>query len=125
MGFWYLGSPYSKFAGGLDEAHRLVCVEAARLIKAGLPVYSPIAHTHPVALHGVVDPLDHNIWLPADRPMMDAAFGLIVLKLDGWDESFGLKHEIEVFEAAGKPIAYAPPGDPTLAELLLGVMRNA
>jgi len=109
VSYWYLGSPYSKYPAGLNAAWEDVCRETARLIRAGVPVYSPIAHTHPVAMYGHMDPLDHSIWLPADKPMMDAACGLIVLKMEGWEASYGLKHEIEVFEAADKPIIYMEP----------------
>lgn len=112
MSYWYLGSPYSKYEKGLDQAHIDVCKEAARYILAGIPVYSPIALSHPVAVHGDIDPLDHSIWIPADRPMMDAALGLVVLKMDGWEDSFGLKYEVRVFSDAGKPIIYAEVGEP-------------
>lgn len=136
MSFWYLGSPYSKYLDGLDAAHREVCRAAAGLIKAGVPVYSPIAHTHPIAVHGELDPLDHNIWLPADEPMMDAAKGLIVLMLTGWQASFGLSHEIGVFLKAGKPVVYMSPdydvtlckngcGNATTIQALLTALRQA
>jgi len=109
--FWYLATPYSKYPGGLDAAFRLACEETARLIKADVPVYSPIAHSHPVAVAGDMDPLDHSVWLPADKPMMDAASGLIVLEADGWRESYGMACEIEAFRAAGKPIVHMTPGE--------------
>lgn len=105
-GYFYLGTPYSRYPGGIEAGFLAACRATAALIRAGVPVYSPIAHTHPVALAGGMDPLDHSIWLPADRPMMDAAHGLIVAMLPTWAESRGLAHEIEVFEAAGKPIVY-------------------
>ena len=41
---------------------------------------------------------------------MDAARGLIVCEMDGWDESYGIQVEIEVFKAAGKPIIHMTPG---------------
>lgn len=110
MSFWYVGSPYSKYPRGITQAHIDVCKEVARLIMLGLPVYSPIAHTHAIALHGELDPLDHEIWLPADQPMMDAARGLIVLKMDGWEVSRGLRYEIDTFYGRGKPIVYLSPG---------------
>ena len=124
MSYWYLGSPYSKYAAGLDEAHRVACKEAALLVAAGIPVYSPIAHTHPVAIHGDLDPLDHTIWLPADRPLMDAAFGLIVLMLDGWQDSVGLRYEVEVFTRAGKTIVYMAPGLIPAAVKLAAIPRR-
>lgn len=109
-GYWYLGSPYSKYPRGIGLAHQNVCIAAGRLIAAGIAVYSPIAHTHPIALHAGMNPLDHEIWMPADQPLMDAAKGLIVLKMEGWDKSYGLAYEIEIFTAMGLPVIYMEPG---------------
>jgi hypothetical protein len=33
-----------------------------------------------------------------------------VLKMQGWDESFGVKWEIEEFQKAGKPVYYMDEG---------------
>lgn len=107
--FWYLGSPYSKYPHGLEAAHTEACKATALLISAGVPVYSPIAHTHPIALHGELDPIDHGIWMPIDEPMMKSAHGLIVLMLAWWDQSRGLKEEIEYFTEAKKPVVYMVP----------------
>lgn len=109
-GFWYLGSPYSLYPGGPEQAFRDACLEAAVLIKAGIPVFSPIAHTHPIAVNGLMDLLDLSIWLPTDKPMMDAAKGIIVCKMEWWEKSKGVAHEIEVFSRVGKPIIYMTPG---------------
>ena len=57
---------------------------AAVLIRQGIRVYSPIAHTHPIAIHGGIDPLDHKIWLPADAPFMHGAVGLIVSAMNSY-----------------------------------------
>lgn len=84
--------------------------EAALYIKAGIPVFCPIAHSHPIAVHGAVDAFDHDIWRPADRPMMNAAVGLIVVRMESWEQSRGIAMEIEAFRAAGKPIVYTEPG---------------
>jgi hypothetical protein len=113
MSFWYLATPYSKYHAGIETAFVLAAQTAASLVRAGIPVYSPIAHTHPIAVHGQIDPLDHGIWLPADEPFMRAACGLIVLCAQGWKESRGIAHEIEQF--AGRPIVYMDPG--TIPEL--------
>lgn len=110
MTFWYLATPYSKYPGGLDEAFKLACRAAADLVRAGVKFYSPIAHTHPVAIHGGIDPYAHDIWLPADEPFMHAACGLIVLMADGWATSYGIGQEMRAFEAAGKPIYFMEPG---------------
>lgn len=110
-GFWYLATPYSKYSGGIEAAFRVACWQTGLLIRAGVPVFSPIAHTHPVAIHCRMDPLDHAVWMPADRPMMDAARGLIVCMIPGWRESYGVGVEIETFQRAGKPVIYMRPGE--------------
>lgn len=109
--FWYLATPYSKYPHGIEEAFKLACREAARLIRAGIRVYSPIAHTHPIAVHGEIDPYAHSIWLPADAPFMRHAYGLIVLKAESWEASYGIGEEIKAFAAAGKPIRYMEVGE--------------
>lgn len=107
----YVGTPYSKWADGLDAAFVEASKLTARLMQQGLKVYSPIAHMHPLAIHGDIDPLDHSIWLPFDGAMMDKADAMIVAMMKGWDESKGVRHEIEFFAAAGKPIFFLNPID--------------
>jgi nucleoside 2-deoxyribosyltransferase len=108
--FWYLASPYSRFRDGREAAYKAACHAAAVLARAGVPVFSPIAHSHGIAENGGINPVDHSIWLPADRPFMDAAKGIIVLKLAGWQTSVGVNHEIGYFARDGKPVIYMEPG---------------
>jgi hypothetical protein len=108
--YWYLASPYSKYPDGLDAAFEEVCRAAALLIRAGVRVYSPIAHTHPIAKYGNIDPYDHGIWLPADEPFMKKGCGLIVLRAKSWEISYGISVEIERFTEAKKPLVYMDPG---------------
>lgn len=110
-GYWYLASPYSKYTTGIEEAWSEVCRQAALLIENKIPIYSPIAHTHPIALFGKIDPYAHAVWLPADLPLMQRAKGLIVCMMQGWEESYGINEEIKEFKAAGKPIVYMTPGE--------------
>lgn len=110
MTFYYLATPYSKYDGGLEEAFAEACLQTALLVQAKVPVFSPIAHTHPIAMRAGMNPLDHTIWLPCDRPMMDAAYGIIVCMMAGWADSYGVQHEIDVFRDAGKPIVFMKPG---------------
>lgn len=100
----YLATPYSKYADGIENAFRDAARLAGALLKTGVNVYSPICHTHPIAIYGRIDPLDHAIWLPFDQLMMDRCDNLIVAHMDGWEESKGVAYEIEYFRKAGKPI---------------------
>ena len=108
--FYYLATPYSKYPGGIERAFVDACRNAAVLVRAGVPVFSPIAHTHPVAMHGEIDPMDLSVWLEADRTFMDASKGIIVCMMKGWEVSEGIKHEIEYFRKSGKPIINMWPG---------------
>lgn len=110
MTFYYLATPYSKYPGGIERAHADACAQAALLIKSGVPVYSPIAHTHPIAIEGDIDPFDHQVWLEADRAFMETACGLIVCEMDGWRESYGIEQEIRCFAKQGKPRIQMTPG---------------
>lgn len=105
-GYYYLATPYSKYPDGIEAAFEEACRATAWLTQHGVGVFCPIAHTHPVAKFGNIDPLDHEVWLPADRPLMDGACGIIVCMMPSWRESYGIRHEIEVFETAGKPVEY-------------------
>jgi len=102
--YWYLASPYSAHPRGIFRAAREACEAAAYLIARGVRLYCPIAHTHSIAICGGLDPGDHDLWLPADRPFIDGACGLIVLMLDGWDKSKGIEFERSCFAQAGKPL---------------------
>lgn len=110
MTFWYCASPYSAHPDGMEVAYREACEAAALLIRAGVPVFSPIAHSHGIAHIGGIDPASHAIWLPADAPMMQAAMGLIVLRLRGWMQSVGVAAEVAEFQRAGKPIRHMQRG---------------
>lgn len=103
-GYFYLASPYSKHPKGMEYAFRAVSAAAAHLIKSGIPVFCPIAHSHPIAKYGSIPAESHDIWLPADEPLMRAATGIIVCKLEGWESSYGVNYEIDVFTEQGKPV---------------------
>jgi hypothetical protein len=105
----YFATPYTKYPAGLDAAFQEAARLAATFVTAGVRVYSPIAHTHPLAIAGNLDPLDLSVWLPFDEAMMDASDCLIVAMMDGWDVSAGIKHEIEFFKRDGKPVLYFDP----------------
>ena len=112
-GLWYLGSPYTRYPGGLEEAFLGATRAAAWLADNGVAAFSPIVHSHVLAQVGELDPLDHALWMALDEPLMDAAHGLIVVMMCGWEESYGVGEELRHFRAAGKPILFLQPvGEP-------------
>jgi hypothetical protein len=115
-GFWYLGSPYSKFPGGMDEASREVSRLAGEMILAGIPVFAPISHSHAIAEASRIDPASHTIWLPADQPFIDKAHGMVVAMMEGWRDSIGVKHEMDCFRMTERPILFLDPETLTISD---------
>ena len=110
-GMVYLATPYSKFRRGLDAAFCEACSLAGRLIRCGVRVYSPIIYTHAICwpVLGALNPLDHSLWLPFDRAMMERSDILAVAMMEGWETSFGIRHEINFFSESHKPVCYLDP----------------
>lgn len=103
-GYWYLATPYSNYRGGLEIAFKHACDVAGELLKHGLHIYCPIAHTHPIAVNGGIDPYSHELFIPLDKHFMNHAHGLMVVQMPGWEESKGIEIEVDVFVEQKKPI---------------------
>lgn len=100
----YLACPYSH----KDRSVRVARFEAAnlaasKLMREGHYVFSPISHTHPIAEAGGL-PLGWDFWEGFDRALLGVSHRLIVLTLDGWAESTGVRAELAI--AAEMSIAF-------------------
>lgn len=102
----YLASPYSDPDPSVMEARfEAVCREAALMMAAGEHVYSPIAHTHPIAVRGDL-PKDWTFWQDFDRAVIGRCTELRVLRLPGWDASRGVAAEVALAEGMGVAVTY-------------------
>ena len=100
----YLATPFAKYHLGPIAAFREACIISGKLVKAGVSVYSPIVSTHSINIHG--DFSEDFDWLSFDEAMMDVSSALLVAKMFTWEVSAGIKHEIEFFTKANKPVYY-------------------
>lgn len=100
----YLASPYtSKYVNEMEERFRAACRAAGDLMNSGYLVFSPIAHTHPIAV--VCDlPRHADFWMEYDETFIEWCDELWVLGIDGYKESKGIKAEVRIAEKLGKPI---------------------
>jgi nucleoside 2-deoxyribosyltransferase len=106
----YLASPYSHPDPAVRERRfRAACSAAATLLQNGHAVFSPIAHGHVLAEHGL--PTDWTFWQRCDREHLERCDEVIVLTLDGWQESSGVHAELKRARQLEKPIAYLAPHD--------------
>ncbi len=104
----YLASPYSHDDALVRETRfRMVCRVAARLMRHGEQVFSPIAHTHPIAEFGL--PKGWEYWEEFDRWFIERCDEVVVLMIDGWKTSRGVRAEIILAKEFGKLIRYMDP----------------
>ena len=108
----YLACPYTDPDPAIRETRFHAANEAAAaLIRKGRIVYSPITMTHPLdkVLAGT-DTMGSDYWVKFDQAFMEVCAEMYVLTLEGWQESSGIRREIEYFERNGKSITYIAPG---------------
>lgn len=104
----YLASPYTHADPAVrEERFQAVCRAAAELMRRGECVLSPIAHSHPIAAHGL--PTTWEFWERLDREHLKRCDELVVLMLDGWKESRGVQAEIRIARELGKPVRFLDP----------------
>jgi len=115
----YLASPYSHPDPVVRERRfRAACSAAATLMKRGHAVFSPIAHCHVIAEHGL--PTNWAYWQAYDRDHLMHCDEVIVLMLSGWQKSAGVQAEIRLARELHKPISYVEP-----EELIYGTNATA
>jgi nucleoside 2-deoxyribosyltransferase len=103
----YLASPYHSDAAIREQRFRAACRAAAALLREGKTVVSPIAHSHPLVEHGL--PTTWEFWRRYNVEYLQRCDALIVLTLDGWQESVGVQAEIRIAGGLGKPISFSAP----------------
>jgi hypothetical protein len=100
----YLGCPYSHHDPAvMAERFEAVNLAAGHLMCLGIHVFSPISHTHPIALAGSL-PRGWDFWREYDTLMLSACRAMVVLTLGGWMNSVGLAAEMKLAGELGIPI---------------------
>ena len=105
----YLGCPYSHVNPDVQlKRFEAVNKAAAKLMKEGVFVFSPISHSRPLELAGGL-PGDWAFWEGYDRRMISHCDRLIVLTLPGWQNSTGVNAEIKIAKELQIPVEYMHP----------------
>lgn len=105
----YLASPYTH----KDEAIRIRRFILARdfvhdKLCQSYIIFSPIVYTHQLAMTHQM-PIEAEFWKFFNEDMLRKADELWVLKVDGWEQSLGVLHEIEIAAKLALPISYMEP----------------
>lgn len=101
----YLACPYWSD----DELIRVfrfnnVCRKAAEIMSHGHTVFSPISHSHPIADYLDREIANWDFWMEQDLPFVDWCDEVWIYALPGWEESKGIKREMEYALNNSKPI---------------------
>lgn len=103
---YYLASPYNHPTQLRRHERYMANVKAlADLLHSGKHIFSPIVHNHPVAVFRDLG-RGWEFWKQYDELMLRKCDGLIVLRLEGWQESVGVQAEIKLAKELGLPIIY-------------------
>ncbi len=109
MELTYLASPYSSGGAGVAERQRrfeIVCKVAAALMRKGENIFCPIAHSHPIEMHGMTKVEGHDFWLKQDFAVLAKCTKLLVVKMATWEQSVGIQRELALARHIGIPIQY-------------------
>ena len=102
----YLASPYYHHDPRVrSDRVELASMTAARLMEQGFVVYSPITHGHNLADHLLpANAHSHDFWMRQSIAMLQACDRLCVLPTPGWQESKGLREELQCAEFSAMPV---------------------
>lgn len=107
----YLACPYSINGTTSPEIRQnnfeIATKVAAKLMLEGLVVFSPISHSHPIQTIGQLTTNSLDFWMMQDLPWVGESDIVVVLRLDGWEKSPGVKKEIEYAKSLSKVVLYA------------------
>lgn len=92
----YLASPYSHDSQTVRETRfQNICHVAGVLMERGYTVFSPIAHSHTISNY-IGNPTETDFYLKQDVTFLEKwADEMWIIELDGWEESKGIKKEID------------------------------
>jgi|LakMenEpi03Aug12_release.lakeMendotaPanAssembly.Ray.scaffolds.fasta_scaffold1268224_2 hypothetical protein len=102
----YLASPYSHPDDSVrEENYNKIAKLAAKMVSEGHVVMSPIAYGHNL-LPLCKMPSDWLFWKNFCLTFLDKCEEIIVYKMEGWENSTGVKEEIEFAKSKGIKITY-------------------
>ena len=104
----YVASPYSHINKAIQEDRYADAMKyTAELFKLGYYAISPIVYGHEMARIYEL-PTDAAWWEGFNFWLMDSCDVVHVYMMPGWEESKGIKEEIEYAKSQGIPIIYVP-----------------
>lgn len=113
MSYYYISNPYNGTEEQKEYRAKVAAEVCGKLLKRGVHAWSPIVHNHAMMKSYNEFTLEQrrSLILDFDFSLLLASSGMIVLKIDGWKESYGVGKEIELCLEKSIPIKYLNPED--------------
>ena len=104
MSLIYLASPYSHKSEAVREYRFLVArYFTITALRNRQPIFSPIVYGRDME-HQIGT--DYQRWQTLNDAMIRACREFWVLQIDGWEDSRGVRHELQLAKSLRKPITY-------------------
>ena len=119
----YLACPFTHSSPEIQEyRYRTSCRVAAKLMRHGINVFNPLSHSVPICefLGEIED--QHKFWMSVDLPILRRCDEILILGMENWTESRGVK--AEMFEALSMQIPITQIDESDL-ELLPNVKKTS
>ena len=98
----YLAAPYSAHP---EYTWWYTLKRTAQLIQEGRVVFSPITHSHEMAIRFDL-PGDFEFWAKQDKVFIDRCKEILVIAMPGWETSVGVEAEIKYALSIGKKVTF-------------------
>ena len=106
---YYLASPYSHTNSFIKQCRYEAVIYAGSLLtRKGFRLLEPIAMCHEQSNRHDM-PGGYEFWKTRDRGFIDICDGIIVLTINGWDESVGVSDEIQHARDTRKSVTFMSP----------------
>ena len=107
----YIASPYSHKSYEIEiQRFQLVEEFTAKLLLKGKMVFSPIVHCHNISEYYKL-PKEFEFWKKYCIYFLDKSDELLVYRIPGWEESRGVKEEIQYAVFKEIPVSYVDVGN--------------
>lgn len=126
MGYYYISNPYNGTDEQREERARVAATVCGMLLRKGIHAWSPIVHNHAMmkAFNQFTLEERRSLILDFDFSLLKASKGMIVLTIDGWEKSFGVRAEIDLCRELSIPVKYLNPVELESCEAPLSLLSD-
>jgi nucleoside 2-deoxyribosyltransferase len=107
----YLACPFSHPDKNVElQRYEIANRTAAGLMRAGLYIFSPLSHSFPIDKYvQMVGKKSHRFWMDQDLIVLRRCQLLMIINIDGTEESKGVVEEIEEATKLKLPVRIIDP----------------